>query len=358
MEFVPLGINNEGLGKIKFTISIHNKDAKERVVQIRDGVNLIFEERITDPALLTQGDHVWYWDGFDTNGILDTKKLTDAKGLNLLTKVWYNGDSEFDTVKFKMEYQKADWVDLKIDKNSKRIDVTLRINLKEGKIDKEVNKSFSELVQLAKDGLKRYWGRNNNHIYGQNVDIYGQKYLVYVNAINTTENSMPKLKIYAFKNEDGRSRNWWLSRKLFYNEDFTYDMYQLLAKQYPMEKIIPISKAEGAKYDEMDYKHTAAHEIGHEILKTFGGAINFSYTHKGTSTLFTQETKPSSTLPPEINTEIDLMKYYDDDQYINRFGFKTATGFTSISNNFYERNIASEKDVLGLLWCSMLKIKG
>lgn len=96
--------------------------------------------------------------------------------------------------------------------------------------------------------------------------------------------------------------------------------------------------------DGENFMHTAAHEIGHEILQAFGGKNEYSYVHKNTSTLLTQEVKKTSTLPS--SGEIDLMKYYSDDYYIYR-----------ATNNYYFRNIADEKDVLGLLWCSKIEIR-
>lgn len=44
--------------------------------------------------------------------------------------------------------------------------------------------------------------------------------------------------------------------------------------------------------------------------------------------------------------EIDLMKYYSDDSCQSR-----------LNNNFFERNIAGETDVKGLMWCAILRIK-
>ena len=85
-----------------------------------------------------------------------------------------------------------------------------------------------------------------------------------------------------------------------------------------------------------DFKMTSAHEIGHEILVAFGGHA-YSKRHKGSSTLITQEVLPSEPPFPKIG-EIDLMKYY---------------------KNYYDipRTIASEIDVLGLLWLTKIKIK-
>ncbi|MGO4709812.1 hypothetical protein AB4Y90_11990, partial [Chryseobacterium sp. 2TAF14] len=123
----------------------------------------------------------------------------------------------------------------------------------------------------------------------------------------------------------------------------SYAIFKEVSTKYPT-LCNPITVSEGTNKDVESFVHTAAHEIGHEILQAFGGQNDYSYIHKGTSTLLTQKVKKESVLP-NITDEIDLMKYYFDDYYVERK-----------NNNFYDRNVASEKDVLGLLWCSKIVI--
>ena len=89
---------------------------------------------------------------------------------------------------------------------------------------------------------------------------------------------------------------------------------------------------------------TAAHEIGHEILVSFGGFVAHihSKTHKGTSTLLTQKTiedeKDKSKTNHPKKGEIDLMKYY---------------------SNYYEieRTVASEFDVIHLIGLTKMNVE-
>ena len=134
--FVPLGVSSfQGIkekGTIKFIIDIEDNDADKLLIQVRNGSNVIYEEEISDGPMLKIGSHSWYWDGFDKNGILDTKLLTEATNLNLLSKVWLDDEIEFETVDFKASYNEVKWVDIKIDKNTKRVDVSLRVNFTDG----------------------------------------------------------------------------------------------------------------------------------------------------------------------------------------------------------------------------------
>ncbi len=379
MNFTPLGIGNEELGKMKFTIGIHNKDAKERVVQIRDGSNLIYEERIKDPNLLTQGEHDWYWDGFDNNGILDTKKLTEAKGLNLLTKVWYGTDEdEFDTLKFKMKYKKVDWVDLKINKNTKRVDVTLRVDLKDGgtkgvkcrkdtnsiieeekcpwdKIPKEAikyflneplksrTKGFEDLKKLALDGISEHWSRKGERF----VMINEEKYEVSVNTIDVKKNTMDDVNLTFNTNRKslGSSNPGTIDglislvANIFVPERVSYNVGYI---KYDVDFPDPLK---GWRYiDEWiaisTFKYTSAHEIGHTILKAYGGTVH-SYKHEKSSTLITQSVLPvkKGGFDYPDKGDVDVMKYYNHER------------------NDYARVFATEENVLGLLSLSKLSVE-
>jgi len=92
--------------------------------------------------------------------------------------------------------------------------------------------------------------------------------------------------------------------------------------------------------EDIDFKFTAAHEIGHEILKSYGGTV-YSYGHKGSVHVVTQSMKKNAIdLDLRSNTEIDIMPYYP----------------TSPNLSLFNRYVASEKDVLSLIWLTKLKI--
>jgi len=94
---------------------------------------------------------------------------------------------------------------------------------------------------------------------------------------------------------------------------------------------------------DLEFSYTAAHEIGHNILRSYaegGGSADYSYKHKGTSTLVTQV--PLENTPFPIIGEIDLMKYSSDMYY---------------PSDYYDRVILSEKDLKGLLWFTKMKIE-
>ncbi|AZJ31403.1 hypothetical protein SAMN05444344_2196 [Tenacibaculum mesophilum] len=385
-SFVPLGIadysGNSERGFVQFTYQIADNNAKELTLQIRDGSSVIYEEKITDANKLKQGEHIWKWDGFDSGGILDTAKLTQYENLNLYT-IGVDSSNNYSRKKldFSMRYDEVKWVDVKIDKNSKRIDVTLRVNLKDGgakgiecyekdidpdpklRVPMEVcpwdeipkkyliagkaplktrTKKFEDLERLALEGLNYHWGRNRNHYIAKDVDIDGEKYEVYVNAINTTQKTMDDVSLIFNTNGD------WIRSM---NPGSVNGIVSFFGQVMPERIVYNYGYIKGSKKwywlgnnisnVDNDFSYTAAHEIGHEILKAFSKAAFFSYKHKGSSTL--SETLPvndgGSDYP--ITNEIDLMKYYNNDPYWYDF----------------KRIVADNKDLTGLLWLTKLEIK-
>lgn len=362
--FVPLGIpdfnggSSKGYISLKYTIS--GKPADKVELEVRKGGNTFFKVTITDSAMLRIGSHEYQWDGFDNNGILDTAFYT-SNDFNFLSRIYVNGQVKFNTVKFKCAYEEVDWVDVKIDKNSKRIGVTLRVNLRDGgekgtekdcqefgasrnapilkkcpwdeiseaiikKNDvpiKKRTKSYEDLNKMALNGIKKYWSRKLPDSKG--ISIEAETWEIIINA-EQDDKGMKAPKIVYFTNSKEtnftRSHNWELSRKLFYKVGFLkYDDWFFQEERDA----------------EIDFTETSAHEIGHEILLAYGGQL-YSKKHKGTSSLGQSVTNENSY--PKTG-EIDLMKYYD--------------GYYPY--DFYERRIANEKDVISLVWLAKLKLK-
>ncbi|MCD9583950.1 hypothetical protein [Tenacibaculum maritimum] len=163
--------------------------------------------------------------------------------------------------------------------------------------------------------------------------VNGELYKVFVNAINTTENAIAPLSTkFVTNGSPGRSRNWELSRILFYNVGFLfYNDWKSLNRNNP------VFKNKGWYFENNDveeFKMTSAYEIGHEILLKYGGH-KYSKGHKGSSSIITQKSK---NIPLPKQGEIDLMKYYD--KYYDK-----------------QRTVASQKDVLSLLWLTKLELR-
>ena len=97
-------------------------------------------------------------------------------------------------------------------------------------------------------------------------------------------------------------------------------------------------------YPDEDFKHTAAHEFGHLILNEYGGGLipEYSWSHRGTSTVITQKRLPANLIP--TSGEIDVMHYFTDDP--------------SDDPDYWKRSVASEQDVKGLIFLTRIKFNG
>ncbi|MFC6269719.1 hypothetical protein [Frigoriflavimonas asaccharolytica] len=360
-----------------------------------------------------QGEYIVSWDGFDINNIYDSALMKSENGLN----VSVTGQAEFKKKSFAIEkpikftHKKVDWVDVKIDGNNLKIETTLRVNLKDGgeegldcrtrdidpdpkirvplkecdwdkipstsiiagkPIIKTRTKSFADLEKLAIDGLNYHWGRNKNHAEAKDVKIADDSYEVFINTVNTTEKTMDDVDLLYNTNYFwGRSNNPGcvsgfksflanlaqyipyvpLSETIYYNIGYVNNVYKaeshfLFKESWFYIDNVPLYKNGKSKVD-MEYAYTCAHEIGHTLLRSYseggGGSADYSYKHKGSSGY--SDTKPLSeggVSYPTEGGEIDLMKYYNN----------SPRNFLDYD---YERIVAEDKDVLGLIWLTKLK---
>ncbi len=363
--FVPLGIKdykgNTENDNIKFSITIEENPAEKMVIEILDGGKPYFKQEITDANMMSVGTHNWQWDGFDNWDNLNTEFLKNAD-LEAQVTVWYKGKEESDIISLKkIKYYEVDWVDVNIQRNIKEIQVTLRVNLKDGGAEglddwtdipkkyitkgklpiKKRTKNFKDLERLALDGINYHWGRNSNHFTAKNITINGTDYEVNINAINTTKNAMDDVNLIFNTNGD------WLRSM---NPGSVDGIISFFGQVMPERIVYNYGYIKGSKSwywlgnnvsnVNDDFSYTSAHEIGHEILKKFSGKSFHSYKHKGSSTL--SETLPTNKggVNYPNSGEIDLMKYYNNDPYWYDF----------------KRIVASKTDVLGLLWLGKLEV--
>lgn len=419
-SFVPLGIvdfeGNQENKVIKFEMKISGKGVNRWHLQIKSNGNLIKDiysssQEIEPVPLIGKakktnkkeeteiveikrsweaGIYLLDWDGFDNNNVYDSSILTSPYGLEISIMGQAEQVRKYHTDSVQMKYSQVNWVDVRIDQNNKRIDTTLRVNLKDGGAEglncssktvrksdyeeaaqrmevqnpieedftltfcdwhkipqkdirreqkepiKERTRSFQDLERLALEGISYHWGRNRNHTVAKNVEINSEKYEVFVNPINTQNKAMDDVSLIYNTNND-----WMRSGNPGTVTGFISAVGNIFSREAVCYNVGYIKDSNGweyvsEKHEDVIFKLTAAHEIGHEILKAFGD-VYYSYGHKDTVNTVTQKIKDGIPKYPSTG-EIDLMKYYQ---------------------NYYDipRTIASKTDVLGLLWLTKIKIK-
>lgn len=319
--------------KVTFTI-INNKLAADSItLEVVSDADVIYTEADTT-TFLQPGKHTWIWDGYDENGILNTADLKSAKIKIRLTATKDNQQKVFETpIQIKA---KIDWLDARIDRGtlqSKRDPITANIIIRpsfsdggtEGSSAEVAPTSFETLEGWAKEGIEHYWSRNGTRPNNIAPDIYTPKgkCLVTVQADLRSSPKAASFKLIDNLSEDfGRSTSLGGFRKIYHNLGYA------LRDAYPKDAMTN-------EYE--NFKETSAHEIGHLILNEYGGKKNYSWIHKGTSTLLQSE-KPNNPTPKE--GEIDLIHYFSE--------------YTVTTTNRLSRTAASEQDVRSLLYLNQL----
>jgi len=321
----------------------------------------------------TVGTHEWRWHGYSDGGILDTKVLKDPH-LELEFRGMLCGVRKDKIIRFDNEPAEVDWIDLVIDRNARTVTVEWRVDLRDGGGNgvgelppSEIfsaqatpnystipagdsrrqahtrTRSFEDLKNLALDGLGKYWSRDSRN----NLSISSPfgTYTVSTRPRVATEKAMDDIDLEYNTNGDwGRSSNPGRVRGFF----------SFIANIFIPERSIynagwirfeAQSPDSGWRYQNLAdedeaFKETSAHEFGHEILSAYGGE-NYSYGHRGTSTVITQTTLDTTHggVSYPASGEIDLMKYYNG----------------SRPSDFYSRVVACEVDVKSLIWLARVE---
>ncbi|HEF0010724.1 PAAR domain-containing protein [Citrobacter braakii] len=319
--------------KIGFRIINKGDEAEGLSLEVVDGAELIYSEKYTS-SLFEQGEHEWYWDGYSNAGILDTRKLK-SKSLTVRL-IALRGDQMIKVdLALNNSPKEQDWVDVLINRTSTTVDVFWRVAFDDGGID-GMNQllqpvSYIDLQKLAKQGIEFYWSRNGTRVPGIGDGIITRqgKYKVSVSVgVNTTA-SMPSFSLVeCLESEYGRSSSLAGFRKICHNYGFYYSRY--------IQGLEPDYNAAA----ESRFKLDSAHEMGHILLNKYGAGSSpdYSWSHKKTSTVLTQEPLPGFKMPRQ--GEIDLMKYSDN----------PAPALIQYSNS-----IAANEDVKGLIWLSRVE---
>lgn len=317
---------------IDFLVDNRKQAADSLSLEVFDGATLLYSEADTS-ALLPEGEHRWQWDGYSMAGVLDTQVLK-SPNLSIRLTAHKGAQQQIAELRLDNSAEEIDWVDARIDRNTKSIKLTVRPSFSDGGVSgkdaKLTAKSFVQLKAMAKAGIERYWSRDGSRAQAIGAPIQTAKgaYKVTVVADVDAKPSAKNFPLIEMLDADfGRSTSFAMFKKIYHNQGFWS------AANYPM------GFADG------DFEHTVAHEVGHLILNAYGdgGLVpEYSWSHKRTSTVLTQS--PLKNHPVPGNGEVDVMHYHSDYP-------SGPSGY----QNFWDRSVASEQDVKGLLWLARVQ---
>ncbi|WP_404824350.1 PAAR domain-containing protein [Pseudomonas benzenivorans] len=324
--------STENSETIDFLVSNRKQPADSLTLEVLDGSTLLYAEPDTS-KLLPTGEHLWQWDGYSQAGVLDTKvlKSPDLKVRLTATK---GGEQHIVELSLSNEAEEIEWVDARIDRSAQLVEITVRPSFSDGGVSGTntnlTAKTFTELQAMAKAGIERYWSRDGSRAQGVGAPIQTAKgvYKVKVVADVNTKPSTKNFPLISSLSADfGRSTSFAMFKKIYHNQGFWS------AANYP------------ADFADGDFEHTAAHEVGHLILNEYGdgGLVpEYSWSHKETSTVLTQS--PVANHPVPGSGEVDVMHYHSDSP-------RGPRGY----QDYWNRAVASEQDVKGLLWLSRVQ---
>ncbi len=358
-----------------------------RALQMREPIITWDSLRVARPFLIEPPDHTQpgsyalLWDGFDMDDVYDSAALA-GKTLTASIVAEKGSVSKREEIRFRVERDEVDWVDVRINKGQKRIDATLRLALTDGgaegldcnnppsapsgsmftpstlpvcdwdripahaiaanggRVPLQTRiRSFAELEAFALRGVQYHWGRNAEHAVAKNARVGGEAYEVFITPVNTPDNAMDDVALVF--NTNG---SWMRSGNPGTVDDPVSFIGNLVSREAVAYNAGYIRRSSRWSFDEpadedVDFRFTAAHEIGHTILKAYGGTA-YSYGHKGSVNVVLQTRKDEAPAAPATG-EVDIMPYYPN----------------SIPLREYDRYAAAEADVMGLVWLTKLKIE-
>ena len=331
--------STENRETIDFLVRNHKQAADSLTLEVLDGSTLIYAESDT-AKLLPAGEHLWQWDGYSQLGVLDTKVLKSASLIVRLTAI---KGSQRQVVELKLANKAAEvkWVDARIDRNAKAVEVTVRPSFSDGGIKGNTPgltpTPYKNRETFAKEGIELHWSRNGMRTGGIGSGINSSQG-TYLLTVIADLNSQPKAKTFPLTEnltaDGGRSTSLGGFRNIHHNLGRAYDAFITKAK-------VPSALQIVRDYAREDFFHTAAHEFGHFILNSYGGGgliPHYSWTHKGSSTLMQNEMEGTET---PRSGEVDVMHYFEH--------------YTVSSWDRWSRTVAAEVDAKGLIWLARVQ---
>lgn len=199
-----------------------------------------------------------------------------------------------------------DWMSVKEFSDEMRLEVTMRLDCQKEdgpgwSCTGEEYISYSEfqrICSLLRDGIEDFWSRRPLTLNGITHDVV-------IKTIETSSSPNKDVDICVWGNYGDYSSD---SPPRSVNMDWgIWDMTVWLNRGSFGSTSTQIG------YSELNFKETAAHELGHSILYAQAGRKH-SWSHKGTSTQLGGKVDDQPACPS--TGDIDIMKYYDNNGYM------------------------------------------
>ncbi len=369
---VPFQLGEWKLGesKIRFRLTLPLPAARTRIEIFHSG-SAIYAETHEGGEYLLPGVHVWSWDGYDQDGVLDTGLLAQNELSARLTVIDAAGRASVATTDIGTSYDAIRWVDARIDRNAKTVSVAVHARfsnpsevelasfgvplpnvhgaasaglpdipgvamaevLSGGELPVALHipsvfdaepEQFATFRRLIVQGIAKHWSRPS-------IALDGQAWQIFVSCHERTSDSV---RTFVAKRLPKALHQLGMMADAPIGGEKT-DMGGRSVNLATIAEGLPIIDVWREDENDLRRAYVGAHELGHSVLRETHN-FYYSLTHKGTSTPGQQPLPDAPALPAERSAdEIDVMLYYGD---------------SSVPEWTYNRTFATEDDARGLVW--------
>jgi hypothetical protein len=345
----PMKIDGTGFGgsRLQFKVTLAGPCVKT-TLQIRRNGDVHYEETFDKGPFIEKGSFVWEWDGYDSDGKLDTADLKRNNFSARVTIIDKAGRTTFGSVALKISPDGMKWVDVVVKRPEKAFEVTVYgtyVNMSDvpalpiigpGMIPVFVKPPATMFLDPAIfvdyrrdiiEGIGKFWSRDA-------LALAGDDWSVKTTCVERATNAVPTIlgraldiaELNAWKLESPTIGGWakanGVGRRSF-NLATLREGLPVVDLYIPTEPVV-------------ERQYTGAHELGHSVLRERGG-VEFSMTHKGSSTI--GQVPTPGIRYPAAPAEVDVMMYFDEPS-------------TPLP---YDRVLAAKEDVFALI--SLAKVK-
>lgn len=307
--------------RLTFRVMLDGPSVKTSL-QIRKNGEVFYEETFDKGPFLEKGDHDWEWDGFGSDGVLDTESLKRNRWSARVLTVDKVGRTSFGAVVLHVSPAGMPWVDVLVNRADKRFEVTVYAafaNMREVPALPVVipgawvpvfvkppptmfldNANFVSYRDRIIAGIGKFWSRDQLGLIGESWAVRTTCKMRDKGAVPTILGralTVAELAAWAAESPDvgGWAQANGVGRRSF-------NLATLWEGWPVVDLFIPEERND-------DREYTGAHELGHSVLRERGGT-EFSMTHKRSSTL--GQAPVPGTIAPAAPAEIDVMLYFDD----------------------------------------------
>lgn len=145
--------------RLAFRVTLSQPVARTRI-EVRTAGTILYAEELVSASWCSPGVHLWTWDGFDADGVFDTRVFKRDRLEVRVTTVDALGRTASGRTHVSAQPGTARWVDARLDRNTRTVDVTTCVRFRRmsevelSGFDIPVHKELRDLLEAATRGAR------------------------------------------------------------------------------------------------------------------------------------------------------------------------------------------------------------